>query len=109
MAVHAYGRAQVIDDRERVRDLLDRLVERHERALGTGWSLDGQSDAFMARMTRAIVAFEIPVARWDAKAKLSQNKAPDERRQVVAGLRALGRNDDVRLADSMDTMESITE
>ena len=39
-------------------------------------------------MRRGIVAFEIPVARLEAKAKLSQNKPAADRRRVVEALEA---------------------
>ena len=50
------------------------------------WSLDGQEDSYIDSMMRGIVAFEGPIARIDAKAKLSQNKTPEERVGVVAAL-----------------------
>ena len=39
-------------------------------------------------MTRAIVAFAIPVARLEGKYKLSQNRSPEDQAGVVAALSA---------------------
>ncbi len=41
-------------------------------------------------MIRGILAFEIPVARLDAKAKLNQNKPAEERLAAAAALRETG-------------------
>ena len=88
MAVHAYGRPRIMDDPAQVRGLLERLVATQEAGLEPPWSLDGQDEAFVAGMMRGIVAFEIPIARLEAKAKLSQNRTPEQRVGVVAALEA---------------------
>ncbi len=90
VAIHVYGTPRLVDQPAHVRDMLERLVETHESGLPDPWSLDSQDESFIARMMRGIVAFEIPVRRLEAKAKLNQNKAPAERAGAVAGLRASG-------------------
>jgi transcriptional regulator len=75
VAVHAYGIPGVIEAPERVRALLDRLVATQEAGLDPAWSTAGLTEKYMAGMQRGLVAFEIPVSRLEAKAKLSQNKA----------------------------------
>jgi transcriptional regulator len=74
VAVHAYGIPEVIEEPERVRVLLDRLVATQEAGLDPAWSTAGLTEKYMAGMQRGLVAFEIPVSRLEAKAKLSQNK-----------------------------------
>lgn len=90
VAVHAYGTPRLLDDPAGVRALLERLVATHEAGAAAPWSLDGQDPGYLARMMRAIVAFEVPVARLEAKAKLSQNRPPEDRRRVVSSLFAGG-------------------
>jgi transcriptional regulator len=41
-------------------------------------------------MIRGIVAFEMPIARIEAKAELGQNRAPADLAGAIAGLRAAG-------------------
>src|SRR3546814_12776629 len=65
----------VIEAPAAVRGLLDRLVARQEAASTPPWSAAGLSDTFMEAMLRSLVAFRIPVARLEAKEKISQNKA----------------------------------
>ncbi|MEO3428126.1 FMN-binding negative transcriptional regulator [Pelagibius sp. CAU 1746] len=74
VAVHAYGLPKVIEEPARVRALLDRLVATQEAGLDPAWSTAGLTEKFLAGMQRGLVAFEIPVSRLEAKAKLSQNK-----------------------------------
>lgn len=90
VALHAYGTPFLIEDTARKRALMDRLVATHESGLPAPWSMAGQEEAYIAAMMRAIVAFEIPLNRIEAKAKLSQNKSPEDRQSVVAGLRRSG-------------------
>lgn len=90
VAVHAYGTPRLIDDPARVRALLERLVATHEAGATAPWSLKDQDAGYLARMMRAIVAFEVAVTRLEAKAKLSQNRPREDRRRVVVSLSAGG-------------------
>lgn len=101
VAVHAYGTPEVIEEPEAQRLALERLVEAHETGAPVPWSLDGEDEAFVARMMRGIVVFELPLRRIEAKAKLSQNKGPEDRRGVIAALRARGDDVSADLADWM--------
>jgi len=87
VTVHAYGTPRLIDDAARVRALLADLSATYEAGAAEPWRLDAQEDSYVRANMRGIVAFEIPVARLEAKAKLSQNKAPVDRKGVIAALR----------------------
>ncbi len=103
VAVHATGVPRLVEDPAAVRAILTELVAVHEAGRAAPWSLEGQGEAFLARMQRGIVAFEIPVARLEAKAKLSQNKDAGVRRSVAAALREDGEAD---LAEWMDSVSA---
>jgi len=90
LAVHAYGTPEIVAEPARVRAIIERLIATHESGLAEPWSLDGLTDSYVAAMLRGIVAFEIPVARLDAKAKLNQNKPAEERLAAAAALRETG-------------------
>ena len=77
-AVHAYGTARVIDDPAAVRALLERLVAVQEAGQDRPWSIQDLDENFTQGMMRGMVAFEIPLTRLEAKAKLSQNKKPGQ-------------------------------
>ena len=86
VAVHAYGTPEVIDDPLEVRGLLETLVGQQESGFETPWSLEQAEESYIARMLRGIVAFQIPIVRLEAKAKLNQNRTPDQRRGAAAAL-----------------------
>jgi transcriptional regulator len=85
-AVHAYGVPQIVDDPAEVRAVLEALVERNERGFATPWEMRGLSDTYIAGMMKGIVAFDIPIARLDAKEKLSQNRPAADQHRVAAAL-----------------------
>ena len=82
-AVHAYGDATIVDDPARVRALLERLTDREEAGHDPRYTVDSVAKEYFDHMARQIVAFEIPLVRIEAKAKLSQNRTPQERRRVA--------------------------
>jgi transcriptional regulator len=90
LAVHAYGRPEIVAEPERVRAIIERLIATHESGLAEPWSLDSQKQTYVSAMLRGIVAFEIPVARLDATAKLNQNKPAEARLAAAAALRESG-------------------
>lgn len=84
-AVHVHGRVERLDDvrdRERV---LDALVARFEGDGERAWRFR-LSGARRAAMLEAIVAFRLPMARVEAKLKLSQNRSADDRARVTEAL-----------------------
>jgi transcriptional regulator len=54
------------------------------------------------RMAKGTVGIRIRVTRFDARAKLSQNKAPEVIDRIVAGLRGDGPYASPALADEME-------
>lgn len=104
VAVHAYGVPRLIDDPVRGRALLDRLVATYEAGSPAPWSTATQDEKYLDRMRRGIVAFEIPIARIESKAKLSQNRDVGDRRRVVQALRAAGDEGADALAEWMEAV-----
>jgi transcriptional regulator len=88
IAVHAYGVPKIVDAPAAVEDILGRLVEANEAANGTNWRMDGLTEQYLGGMTRAIVAFEIPIDRLEGKAKLSQNRDAVDQAKVAEALAA---------------------
>jgi len=84
VTVHSYGRLIVHDDATWTEDCVRRLTSVHE----TSYSVDQVPAEYIERMLRAIVGIEIRLTRVEAKAKMSQNKRPEDVRGIVDGLRA---------------------
>src|SRR5439155_17125686 len=92
LAVHAYGRLELIEEPVEVEWLLHRMVATYESPQPEPWRFDEPAD-YVERMLKQIVAFRIPVDRLEGKAKLNQNH-PEERRQKVAAVLAQRTDDD---------------
>jgi transcriptional regulator len=82
LAVHATGTVRVLPDPYEALDLAMSTFQAPERVP----SGREERDRLLASLSKAIVAFEIEVVRWEAKAKLSQNRSPEDRRRVHAHL-----------------------
>ena len=85
-AVHAYGVPRVIDNPPTVLTLLKRMVATFDTNPERAWPNDDIQEKFVQEMIPDIVAFEIPITRLQAKAKLSQNRPAGDRTRVVAAL-----------------------
>jgi transcriptional regulator len=100
VTVHAWGPLVVHDDRAWLNGLVRRLTEHHQAGREPSWSVDDAPPEFIDRMLGGIVGIEIPIARIQAKWKLSQNRAQEDFEGVVSGL-AAGSDSDQRLAELM--------
>lgn len=85
--VHAYGTPRLIEDLASVRALLNATVSTYEAGFERPWSADHLPDEFVEKLSRAIVAFEIPIGRLEGKFKLGQNRGEADQRGAVEGLR----------------------
>ena len=85
------GRVRKLDSAALEALLVD-LSARHEGRLaeGTPWTMDKLEDRTKSGLMAAIVGFELEVQAWRPTLKLSQNKSPEERARVIAGLEAAG-------------------
>jgi transcriptional regulator len=87
-SVHAYGPIRGIRDKEWLRNLLQRLSERHEAREAAPWRMQDLPDPFLDGMMSGIMGFEIAVARFEGKFKLSQNGPAPDRLRIIAVLEA---------------------
>jgi transcriptional regulator len=85
-AVHAYGRARMIDDPAQIDAVVRALTEQYESGRAKPWSADGLPADYMKGMLRGIVGVEIEIARLEGKLKLSQNRNAADRKAVIAAL-----------------------
>jgi transcriptional regulator len=89
-AVHAYGRPQLIEDRDALREIVQRMVRFYEQSMPQPWSFNG-SGTFADRLLTQIVGFRIVIKKIEGKWKLNQNHPAERREKVV---RALEERDD---------------
>jgi transcriptional regulator len=95
---HCYGIPQLLDAEENLQTL-GRLVEHFEREVEEPMLLDHDWGRGLAGGTLGI---RLPITRFVCKVKLSQDKDPVTRRQVIDALRAPGPYHHPQLADEMD-------
>jgi transcriptional regulator len=97
VAIHAHGPIEFFNDRERLRDVVTRLTERHEAARDAPWAVTDAPADFIDGMLNGIVGFVLPIRRLEGKWKMSQNRPGEDRAGVVAGLEAEERQDVAQL------------
>ena len=102
VAVHAYGPVEFFDDPVRLRRLVERLTDRHEAGRSDPWAVTDAPEAFVEAQLRAIVGVRMPIARIDAKRKLSQNRTTEDRSGVIAGLLESGDERDRAIGKLME-------
>jgi transcriptional regulator len=95
---HCYGVPEVLEADDNLR-VLTRLVERFEREVEAPVFLDPELGA---RLAPGTVGLRLPIGRFVCKVKMSQDKDPQSRRQVLAALRRPGPYHQPALADDME-------
>jgi len=101
IAVHACGTLALVEDDPGKEALLADLIATHEPSYLDRWR--GLPEGFRRTMLGGIMGFRIPIARIEGKFKLSQNRAPQERRNVHAAQSA-GSPDEQALAHWMERL-----
>jgi transcriptional regulator len=97
-AAHCYGVPEILDEQANLRTLA-LLVEHFERHVTEPMLLELEWGEQLAKGT---VGIRLPIARFQCKIKLSQDKDPASQRQVIEALRAPGVYRHPRLADDME-------
>jgi transcriptional regulator len=87
VAVHAYGTARVVHDREWLLNLLNALTSAHEAKRAQPWRVADAPSDYTHKMLRAIVGIEISVTKLLGKWKVSQNRSATDRANVAEDLR----------------------
>lgn len=84
IAIHAYGKARIIEDAEGKIELLEQMISYYEEEYMEQWK--SLSEKFKKGMIRGIAAFELEVTDFQGQKKLSQNKSEAERKRIVEHL-----------------------
>ena len=98
VAVHAYGPVEFYEDEDRLRDVVTRVTDLHEKPRAEAWAVSDAPEAFVRAQLRGIVGVRIPVTRIEGKRKMSQNRPEADRAGVAAGLAASEREGDRAVA-----------
>lgn len=85
IAVHAYGRPKLIEDTQRMREIVVKTVDIYEAGFEKPWKTENAGE-FVEKLLSQIVAFEIELTRIEGKAKLNQNRSVVDQKNVIAAL-----------------------
>jgi transcriptional regulator len=96
--VHAHGTPVLLGEQDNLM-VLERLVARFEQYVDQPLYLERETAERLAPGTAGI---RIPIDRWQCKVKMSQDKDPESRRNVIDALRRPGPYQHPRLADEME-------
>jgi transcriptional regulator len=99
VTAHLYGVPEILSDEENFR-VLGELVDHFERRMPEPVSLD-VDETTARRIARGTVGIRLRVTRFDARAKLSQNKPPHVIERIVAELEGEGPYAQPHLAEEM--------
>jgi transcriptional regulator len=88
VTAHLYGVPELLGEEENFA-VLSRLVDEFESRMPEPVSLE-LAPEYAARVAKGTVGVRMRITRFDARLKLSQNKAPHVRERVIAGLEGDG-------------------
>ncbi len=88
VAVHAYGRPALIEERAAKIELQRKLIRQHDA--GYLAQMAELPESYIDAKLAAIVSFSLAVTRIEARYKLSQDKNPAERERIARELEAGG-------------------
>jgi len=97
--VHAYGRPEVIKDKDWLLRHVTELTAQQERNEAEPWAPTDAPDSYIEVMLRGIVGFRFAITRLKGKWKMSQNREIQDRAGVVKGLSARDTGDDLEMAE----------
>ncbi len=102
-AVHAYGKIEIIEDADRLWDIVGSMVTTFEQTQPQPWSL-GDRNTFSERMLAQIVGIRIEIERIEGKWKLNQNHPAERREKVIRALNARGGENAEAMAQMMQAI-----
>jgi transcriptional regulator len=86
VAVEVRGRIELLDDLAARLDVVDRLSAKYEAHLPKPWHSAKMDAKVRAKLLAAIVAFRVRIESIEAKAKLGQNREPEDLLSAAAAL-----------------------
>src|SRR5262249_27892446 len=102
VVVHAHGELRAIEDRDWLRNLVDRLTTTHEAGRREAWKISDAPSEYIEKQLAAIVGLELTITRLVGKWKISQNRPKHDRAGVIRGLKEQGGESSVAMARLME-------
>jgi transcriptional regulator len=86
VAVHAYGRMRVMNDKAWLLAHVSELSDQQEAPYAKRWAVSDAPESYLDVMARGIVGLTLEITRLEGKVKMSQNRDERDRAGVVQGL-----------------------
>jgi transcriptional regulator len=102
VVVHAHGELRAIEDREWLRNLVDRLTTTHEAGRREPWKVSDAPPHYVDELLSGIVGIELTITRLVGKWKVSQNRPKRDRASVIRKLTKEGGESSVAMARLID-------
>ena len=97
--VHAYGRAEMMENKDWLRRHVGELTAQQEQAQARPWALSDAPQPYVDAMLRGIVGFRFVITQIEGKWKMSQNRELNDQLGVTKGLDQRAEGDDLEIAD----------
>jgi transcriptional regulator len=97
--VHMHGKPSIIEDSEGVEKILEKLTTHFEANQSNPWKLNYPIEK--SKLLQMIVGFEVNIQKIEGKFKLSQNKTPEEKQNIIKVLSKSEHNGDIELSKFM--------
>ena len=104
--VHAYGRAEIIEDGAWLLRHVTELSAQQESPYEMPWKTSDAPAQYIAAMIRGIVGIRFTVSRFDAKAKMGQNRDTRDALGAADGLAARAERSDLVVSAMMRAARS---
>lgn len=99
IAVHAYGKALLLEGEQAHMELLERTINTFEESYFQQWQTLWPE--YKSKMIKGITGFEITVTDLQAKSKLSQNRTAKERDNIINALKTSNNTNESDIATYM--------
>ena len=103
IAVHAYGKARLLQGEEEHLNLLERTIKNYEAEYFDQWQK--LPHEFRSKMIKGIVGFEIVVNDLQTKSKLSQNRSEVEKENIIHSLSESPSESEREIAQYMSSLK----
>lgn len=101
IAVHCYGKTEIISNKEDEYLLLERLVKRFEGKYHYKYKLEELPKEFVNSEMRGVTSFKIKVDKIEAAFKLSQNRTDEDYQNIISNLSKSDLQEEQQISEEM--------
>ncbi|WP_256762136.1 FMN-binding negative transcriptional regulator [Cohnella sp. WQ 127256] len=100
VAVHVYGRVELIEDKSQLLEDLNEMVSKYEES-NDSYRIDESNTEFVNGLMKGIVGFKLTIHKLEGKRKLSQNHSIERQERVISNLELIQNDNAQEIAKLM--------